>query len=608
MNKGEINNKEEEENSSANGNILGKVGVVNSALTPSAVELTPPNNEPSEKNSVEPGKKAGSSFTMDQLLDELGSPGISQILVYILLCMNVFPVSLNFMAMSFFGATPKQTCKLPDGWFMNTSIPKKNNDTFESCLMYKNPENHTWGTEKCIHGYDYQIIEGRVPIAVEWDLVCDNVFLVRLAQTIFFAGVMIGGLLFGYFADRIGRKPIILFTLYCQAIFGVIVAFSANYIMFVVLKFFQGMMLQGLQTSNNTAVMELYQTRFRTRAGMGVAMLATACSMIIGLISYLVPHWKYMQLTISVPSVITILFLWFLPESLRWLLSAKKLDEANIVALKYANYNKLQSPTNLEQKLEQLSDQIVSNTKQTVHGNIKDLITIPKVRRTSIILFYLWFTASVVYYGITLSIPNLNGNPSLNFFIVGALETTSRFAGYFIINKFGRRIPMSICYVLSGIVCIVAGSLTSSLPVNTNEAVKTISTLLVLVGRAAMGQCFAIIGIVTSEVFPTVLRTVGSGACSVWTRIGGMLAPQALLIDDYVGKATPFILFGVLAIIGGGLTLLLPETLNVPLPDTVKDVKNLNDANTVEGQTNTASDDQQEVNPNDNKQAEDKNN
>ncbi|GAB6024861.1 hypothetical protein CHUAL_009976 [Chamberlinius hualienensis] len=435
MNKGEINNKEEEENSSANGNILGKVGVVNSALTPSAVELTPPNNEPSEKNSVEPGKKAGSSFTMDQLLDELGSPGISQILVYILLCMNVFPVSLNFMAMSFFGATPKQTCKLPDGWFMNTSIPKKNNDTFESCLMYKNPENHTWGTEKCIHGYDYQIIEGRVPIAVEWDLVCDNVFLVRLAQTIFFAGVMIGGLLFGYFADRIGRKPIILFTLYCQAIFGVIVAFSANYIMFVVLKFFQGMMLQGLQTSNNTAVMELYQTRFRTRAGMGVAMLATACSMIIGLISYLVPHWKYMQLTISVPSVITILFLWFLPESLRWLLSAKKLDEANIVALKYANYNKLQSPTNLEQKLEQLSDQIVSNTKQTVHGNIKDLITIPKVRRTSIILFYLWFTASVVYYGITLSIPNLNGNPSLNFFIVGALETTSRFAGYFIINK-----------------------------------------------------------------------------------------------------------------------------------------------------------------------------
>lgn len=580
-------NSQSEINESEDDGNISKSSTDNDSATTAAVEITPTVNEEEKK----PEDKSTNSVTMDQLLDELGSPGLSQILVYILLCMNVFPVSLNFMSMSFFGAPPKQHCKIPEGFLLNTSIPKLNDGTYESCIMYKNPENHSWGTEKCQHGYDYQIVDGRFPITAEWDLVCDNVYLARLAQTIFFAGVMVGGIVFGYFGDRIGRKPTILITLYCQAILGVIAAFSVDYAMFVVLKFFQGMMLQGLQTTNNTAVMELYQTRYRTKAGMGVAMLATACSMVIGLISYLVPHWKYMQLTISVPSIITILFLWFLPESLRWLLSNQKLKEATNVSLRYATFNKRECPPHLEQKLGQLSDQIVSNAKQSVQANIKDLLKIASVRRSSIVLFYLWFTASVVYYGITLSIPNLNGNPSLNFFIVGALETTSRFFGYFIIKKFGRRYPMSVCYVLSGLVCIASGSLTSSLPINSNEAVKTISTLLVLVGRVAMGQCFAFIGIVTSEVFPTVLRTVGGGSCAVWSRIGGMVAPQFLLIDEYVGKATPFIVFGVLAIIGGGLTLLLPETLNVPLPDTVKDVKNLNNhsknINNVEGHTNS---------------------
>lgn len=56
--------------------------------------------------------------------------------------------------------------------------------------------------------------------------------------------------------------------------------------------------------------MELPQTKYRTKAGMGIAMLATSCSMVIGLLSYLLPYWSNLQLTISVPTIITVIFLW----------------------------------------------------------------------------------------------------------------------------------------------------------------------------------------------------------------------------------------------------------------------------------------------------------
>lgn len=528
-----------------------------------------------EEGSPKGGADATKSgaVTVDTLLDELGSPGCGQIFVYLLLCLNVFPVSLNFMAMSFFGAKPNQTCHLPDGWPMNESIPRNKDGTYENCEMYRDPNDTGRGLQECVYGYDYHLSGGRFPIAAEWDLVCDYEYQVRLAQSLFFLGVMIGGLMFGFLGDHFGRRPITLVTLYTQAVLGAAVAFSSHYAMFVVLKFFQGMMLQGLQTSSTTMAMELYQTQYRTKAGMGVAMLATACSMVIGLISFLLPHWRHMQLAISIPTVITISFLWLLPESLRWLLTNQKRDEALQVARRYTKLNRIALPPDAAHHMEMISEQIAKNNTQNFKGNVYDLLKMPTVRRTSIILFYGWFSASVVYYGITFSIPNLSGNVSLNFFIVGALETTARFIGYFIIKRFGRRIPLSVCFVLSGILCTVSGCINRAFEDQNIPSLKTFTTIMALFGRACMGQCFAFILIVTSEVFPTVLRTVSSGACSFWSRVGGTIAPFTLLLDSYVGKATPFIVFGGLAIVAGGLSLLIPETLNVPLPDTVRDLK-----------------------------------
>ena len=49
-------------------------------------------------------------------------------------------------------------------------------------------------------------------------------------------------------------------------------------------------------------------------------------------------------------------------------------------------------------------------------------------------------------------------------------------------------------------------------------------------GKAAVVSCFCTIFIYSNEIFPTVIRTVGVGACAFFGRVGSLLAPQLLLV------------------------------------------------------------------------------
>ena len=60
--------------------------------------------------------------------------------------------------------------------------------------------------------------------------------------------------------------------------------------------------------------------------------------------------------------------------------------------------------------------------------------------------------------------------------------------------------------------------------------VEALATALALTGKASVVSCFCIIFIYSSELFPTVIRTVGMGCCAFWGRVGSLLAPQILLL------------------------------------------------------------------------------
>ena len=70
----------------------------------------------------------------------------------------------------------------------------------------------------------------------------------------------------------------------------------------------------------------------------------------------------------------------------------------------------------------------------------------------------------------------------------------------------------------------------------------------------------------TGEIFPTDVRGVGYGLCNIGARIGGVLAPYALVLPSYVTCAA----FGALALVAARLTRrMLVETLGQPLSGTM---------------------------------------
>ncbi|CAB4023824.1 organic cation transporter -like [Paramuricea clavata] len=99
--------------------------------------------------------------------------------------------------------------------------------------------------------------------------------------------------------------------------------------------------------------------------------------------------------------------------------------------------------------------------------------------------------------------------------------------------------------------------------------------IFAIAGRMSLTGNFSNCFMYTSELYPTTIRNVGVGAGMFWTRIGGIIAPQILLLGEYTAEAVPFIIFGGMLLLSGALALLLPETLNVKLPETLQDVRKL---------------------------------
>ncbi|KAG7258249.1 hypothetical protein CRUP_009378, partial [Coryphaenoides rupestris] len=238
-----------------------------------------------------------------------------------------------------------------------------------------------------------------------------------------------------------------------------------------------------------------------------------------------------------------------LPESARWLMTQGRVKEAQKEVLRAARVNG-----------RTISEAVLKETENTASktGRMLDMFRVSYLRKRVLIMNYLWFATSVVYYGVSLNVDNFGLDIYLTQFIFGLVEIPARMGSILLLEYFGRRKCQAGALFFGSAACLVILAIPKDLP----EVVTTIAVL----GKYAGTSSFTMVYVFTAELYPTILRQNGVGLNSMCARVGGILAPLIRLLDVY-HSAIPMVLYGTIPIIGTFLCFLLPETLNMELQD-----------------------------------------
>ena len=95
---------------------------------------------------------------------------------------------------------------------------------------------------------------------------------------------------------------------------------------------------------------------------------------------------------------------------------------------------------------------------------------------------------------------------------------------------------------------------------------------LSFIGKFAISGSFCIVFIFAAELFPTEVRCIGIGFVSFVGKIGGVLTPFIILLQNYDGfEFLPYLIFGTISLVAGFCALFLPETAGEPILQTIKE-------------------------------------
>ncbi|XP_022110856.1 organic cation transporter protein-like [Acanthaster planci] len=528
------------------------------------------------------------TYAFDDIICAVGELGIWQRVMFFMVPLIGVIHGMNSLAQVFMAGEADHWCRvahwdqanctatgLPDDWGCllekrDASIPyNATKKVFDSCEMYnvtgvvftpglRPSDFDNTSRVRCrdADGWIYDTRQYKKTIRNEFDLVCDQSDTVSFLQSIYFAGFLAGSLVVGSLADWIGRKTAIYISSTVLLLACVGNVFSPNALVYTILRFFIGVGGMGAFLISFVHITEFVGPNRRVLVGIAMHGFFAAGLLLLSLFAYLIRDWRYLQLAIGAPAILYFLLFFFIPESARWQMSKGKYRQAEKTLRKIAAANKKEFPE------EMFSPEIVSAAKENKVGQLTfvALFRTPNMAIKTVNLIFYWFVVNMVYYGLGLSTSDLGVDDYVAAAISGLIEFPAYGYCIFSLQYLGRRMNLSSSMLLGGVACVVSAFL--------EEGVAR--TAVAMVGKFGITAAFAIIYQVSLELFPTPVRSAGMGVCSMSSRISGIIAPFVVQLRS-VWDQFPFVLFGALSITAGLLSLLLPETTNKKLPETMEE-------------------------------------
>ncbi|RWS23709.1 organic cation transporter protein-like protein [Leptotrombidium deliense] len=412
------------------------------------------------------------------------------------------------------------------------------------------------------------------PPGYEWNLVCEWSWLASAAASSYQIGYAVSALLFGYLSDKYGRLPIFKIAIILEIVFGFCQALSLCIEMFIISRFFLGLTVYGRYLTGYLLIMECVGRSYRAATAVFISAGWIVGYLLLPVLAYLLPHFRYLQITVSSLELISLIWLWQMPESPRWQLTNGHIDDAECAIKNAAVVNGKFTEEEIEQKIGLLEEYVKreERAKESNKQSLLDMWKVGKLLKYSIVLYFSWFINSFVYYGLSLNVGDLGGNLFVNCFIYALAELASSVFLYFAFKKCGRKSLFVSLMLGAAVTCFAI------IPFLFNDSFILYRVVIAMVGKFCITSSYRLIYIQTAEIIPTSVRQIGVGSCSVAARVGSVIAPFVKELSEHTHSSVTISFFGTLGIVNAVLALILPETKGVEIPDTINEAKKIGES------------------------------
>ncbi|KAJ9594310.1 hypothetical protein L9F63_014268, partial [Diploptera punctata] len=316
--------------------------------------------------------------------------------------------------------------------------------------------------------------------------------------------------------------------------------------------------------------MEISSVRLRAQIALLQCVGWTSGMCLMPMIAWITGgNWKLFTLITSLPCAAVFIVYRTFPESPRWLATRGKTRQCLQVLNQIARVNGTAVPENAMEVLQNLK-----GNREKVYGLASLCSSKQLLRNTALICTLRWYSCTLVQlvsFSIILNVANMSGNPFINMFLQAIVELPAYLVGKLVCDKYGRRWSEAGAILVSAafqFICIAV-----VLDIHTNSGQKEYNSILVLIVKFCITVAAYCAYLRCMEIYPTCLRQTGTSAAVLVSMGFGSLGPYIVFLGDSIRYEVryPYGILGSLCILGTICSLLMPETLNQKLPETLQD-------------------------------------
>ncbi len=405
------------------------------------------------------------------------------------------------------------------------------------------------GSATFFDAYTVLVIAFAMPSLVEeWSLTPAWVGFILSAG---YVGQLIGAVMFGWVAEKIGRLPTLLITIVLFVSMDIACLFAWSGASMLIFRFFQGIGTGGEVPVASAYINEFIGAKKRGRFFLLYELIFPIGLLFAGLAGYfLVPlyGWRALFIVGLVPAVLMIPMRVLMPESPRWLASKGRIEKADKVV------SMLEREAVKEGKT--LTEPVVRpiDPKATARSDWRELFQGLYLKRT-LMIWALWITVYTINNGLVTWLPTLYRqvfklplDTSLLYgWITSAVGVVASLLCALYIDKVGRKRWYAAAFFLATVPLVVLTAL--------GATTATQVVILAPIAYAILQTVAFSLYLYSAELYPTRLRAVGTGFGSAWLRAGSSVGPVLVgFIVAGVGIRYVFLAFAAIALIGGLVT------------------------------------------------------